>query len=183
MINSKKMVRFLLSSLACVAALGQAALAQTEAPTAPPIAQAKLEGKSGAKVGGVVDFVESAEGAGIKISYKIDGLKKNQIYGFHIHEKGDCSSNDAKSAGPHYLEVAPAGGTSTDSPQKHAGDLPPIKSDSKGVAQGSFTVESLSVNKSNAVAQRAIIVHGGPDNPNKKSAPRIACGVIEMKLQ
>lgn len=137
-----------------------------------------LSGKNGSEVKGDVAFEEAP--AGLKINYKIEGLKPNRTFGFHVHENGDCSSADAKSAGPHYAQIANSGGTASDSPARHAGDLPEIKSDDKGVAQGSVVVPRLSVDDQYGIKGRAIVVHDGPDNPRAPSPPRIACGVIEQ---
>lgn len=140
-------------------------------------ATATLESKNKSTVKGTVNFTENASG-GLDIHYTLEGLKKNQNHGFHIHEKGDCSSADGKSAGTHYMKVGETGGTSTDTPAKFAGDLPQIKADKNGKAEGTITVTGLTVDKNNPIDGRAIIVHGGPDDPSKASAPRVACGVI-----
>jgi Cu-Zn family superoxide dismutase len=148
--------------------------ARSEVPTT---ARAELQSKSGSEVKGWVEFLQEEEGT--KVRYRITGLEQGKAYGFHVHEKGDCSSKDAKSAGPHFQRISKKGGTASDSPGKHAGDLPEIKANANGVAEGEFETELLSVSGKNAVDGRAVVVHGGPDNPQKKSAPRIACGVIE----
>lgn len=140
------------------------------------IAMSDLESRSNSKAKGHVHFTQSQEG--LLVDYKITGLAKNKKHGFHIHEKGDCSSMDAKSAGPHYMALAETGGTAKDSPEQHAGDMPMISSNNEGVAEGRFVMTSITLDASNPVRGRAIIVHGGPDNPQKKSPPRIACGVI-----
>lgn len=142
-------------------------------------AKAELQSRNDSSVKGTIEFTDTADG--LQVKYKISGLGKDQNHGFHIHEKGDCSSKDAKSAGPHYLKVAETGGTSMDFPQKFAGDMPQIKSDSKGNAEGSFVVKDISVNQKNPIDGRAVIVHGGPDDISKKSAPRVACGQIQSK--
>lgn len=143
----------------------------------PKKAGADLESKNGSTVKGHITFVETTRG--LDIQYELSGLVKNEKHGFHIHEKGDCSSADAKSAGTHYKEVAPTGGTSLDTPHKYAGDLPMITADAEGNAKGTVRVSQLSLDKANPVVGRAIIVHGGPDDISKKSAPRFACGVIK----
>lgn len=140
-------------------------------------ASAQVESKSGSQVSGEVQFTETA--TGIRGHYKLTGLPKNKSLGFHIHEKGDCSAKDAKSAGRHYHQIAPTGGTSLDNPEKYAGDLPMIKSNEKGEASGTFSASGLTVNKKNAIIKRAIIVHEDRDDISKKSAARIACGVIK----
>lgn len=140
------------------------------------MASAHMESKSKSKAQGHVNFTQSEEG--VLVEYNFEGLAKNKKFGFHIHEKGDCSSDDAKSAGPHYMMLAETGGTSVDNPHQYAGDLPMVKSDNKGKAEGRFVVTSISLDGANPVRGRAIILHGGPDNLKKKSPPRIACGVI-----
>lgn len=140
------------------------------------MAKADMESKSNSEAKGEVNFTQSAEG--LLVEYNIEGLEKNKKHGFHVHEKGDCSSPDAKSAGRHYKQLAPMGGTAKDSPQKHAGDLPMITANNEGKAEGRFVVKSVTLDSENPIRGRAIIVHGGPDNPRKNSPPRIACGVI-----
>lgn len=143
----------------------------------PPAAEAKLQARSGSKVKGTVQLIEASDG--LQVRYKLSGLKKNEKHGFHIHEKGDCSSQDAKSAGPHFMKIADGGGTSSDNPDRYAGDLPEITADAKGNAEGTVRLTHGGLNKASEVLNRAIIVHGGPDDPAKPSAKRIACGVIE----
>jgi Cu-Zn family superoxide dismutase len=144
-----------------------------------PIAKAKVLPKNGSQAKGNVEFAETPNG--VRIHYRITGLQPNTLHGFHIHENGDCSSPDGKSAGEHYLKTSSNGGTSLDAPEKHAGDLPQIKADSRGIAKGEFEVPDLSISKIDPIENRSIIVHEGPDNPEKPSSPRIACGIIKGK--
>lgn len=145
------------------------------------MANAKMLSKNGSSVTGTFDFKGTPQG--LEIKYDLAGLPKNQLVGVHIHEKGDCSSADAKSAGGHYHKVEATGGTSLDFPGKYAGDLPSIKVDEKGSAAGTFLVTNLAIFSDPAIKDRAIIIHGGPDDLNKKSAPRIACGKIEVQTK
>ncbi len=145
-------------------------------------AHANLESKNDSKVIGSANFKDVA--GGLEIEYKVMGLKKGQSYGFHIHEKGDCSSKDAKSAGSHAHKIAETGGTSLETPQAFAGDLPALVANDKGIAQGRLTAANLSMEGVNPVNGLAIMVHGGPDDVTKPSAPRVACGVIKpMKMK
>lgn len=145
-------------------------------PPAPATASALMAAKSGSQVEGKIDFEQTDKG--VKITYDLKQLPKSQTLGFHIHEKGDCSSVDAKSAGPHYAKTHDTGGTSLDFPGKYAGDLQPIASTAAGTAKGSFVAPELTMTDKNAIKDRAIIIHAGPDDISKKSAPRIACGMI-----
>ncbi len=128
---------------------------------------------------GIVQFTESEEG--VQVRYKLSGLAKNQKHGFHIHEKGDCSSKDAKSAGPHFKKIEEGGGTSKDNPDRYAGDLQEVESNSEGNAEGTTLLSQGGLTKLTHVKDRAIILHGGPDDITKVSAPRIACGVIQAQ--
>ena len=146
----------------------------------PGVLQAELESKSGSKVTGHITFTEAKDG--VKVEYSIHGLKPNTEQGFHIHEKGDCSSPDGKSAGKHYAMLEHGKGTSTDTPDKHAGDLSPLKADANGNAESTVMATHLSINgKVNPIEGKAIVVHGGPDDLAKKSPPRVACGVIRRE--
>jgi superoxide dismutase, Cu-Zn family len=140
-------------------------------------AKARLSGKSGSKVKGTVEFMD-IEGGSVKVTYNLSNLPKNQTLGMHIHEMGDCTSKDGKSAGKHFAQMETTGGTSTSFPEKYAGDLPSITSDSKGKAKGSFVATHLTITGNNAISKRSIVIHGGPDDVSSPSAERIACGVI-----
>jgi Cu-Zn family superoxide dismutase len=142
-------------------------------------AAATLSGKSGSKVEGKVEF--SKIPTGLKVSYELRNLPENKTLGFHIHEKGDCSSPDGKSAGNHYVKIGePGTGSSKDFPEKYAGDLPSVTSDATGSARGTFTIPQISIDEKNPILDRAVIIHAGPDDVSKKSASRIACGVIRV---
>ena len=47
-----------------------------------------------------MSFVQS--GDKVLVSGEIRGLKPNAEHGFHVHEKGDCSSGDGMSTGGHF---------------------------------------------------------------------------------
>lgn len=141
-------------------------------------ARAVMMSKSGSDVKGSVEFKELDNGD-MKVTYNLRNLPKNQTVGVHVHEVGDCTARDAKSAGGHFAHIHSQGGTSADFPSHYAGDLPQVTSDGQGKARGSYVVSNLSINGSNAINKLAVVVHGGPDNVNAPAAPRIACGIIE----
>ena len=39
---------------------------------------------------------------GLMLHVRVSGLKPGQEHGFHVHEKGDCSSGDGMSTGGHF---------------------------------------------------------------------------------
>jgi Cu-Zn family superoxide dismutase len=99
-----------------------------------------------------------------------------------VHDKGDCSSPDAMSAGGHFK---PGGGSHGGHGlgAVHAGDLPPLRADANGVARVLFETQQLAVGGGAAdVTGRGLIVHRDPDDlktqPTGNAGPRLACGVV-----
>ena len=116
------------------------------------------------------------------VTARITGLTPGAEHGFHVHEKGDCSSPDAASAGGHFNPGARAHGHHG-SAERHAGDMPNLRADAQGVATLTWDSEQLTVAAGPAsVAERSVIVHRDADDhrsqPAGNSGPRIACGVI-----
>jgi Cu/Zn superoxide dismutase len=65
-----------------------------------PSATANLQATKGNTVVGTVQFSKS--GNKVLVAGEVQGLKPGAVHGFHIHEKGDCSSGDGVSAGGHF---------------------------------------------------------------------------------
>lgn len=121
----------------------------------------------------------------LTLTAKVEGLKPNSLHGFHIHEIGDCSAADASSAGGHFSPNPKNKHGSHTDPDRHAGDLGNLKSDSKGVAEVSVSLYGLNLqekDKSFSVLNRAVIIHEMADDfttqPTGNSGARIGCGVI-----
>lgn len=111
----------------------------------------------------------------------INGLPPNRRFGFHIHEKADCTG-DGTGAGGHFNPQNKPHAR-YDRPDRHAGDLPNLESNGEGVAVFVFTTELLTVAPGpNSVVGRSVVVNASPDDystqPAGNSGPRIACGVI-----
>lgn len=145
-----------------------------------PRATAKLQPTKGNTASGSVSFVQS--GNKVLVSGEVRGLKPGAEHGFHVHEKGDCSSGDGMSTGGHFN---PAGGPhgSHGMGMHHAGDLPSLKADANGVAKISFESSTIAVGSgSTNVVGRGLIVHRDPDDyktqPTGNAGPRLACAVI-----
>jgi Cu-Zn family superoxide dismutase len=144
-------------------------------------ASAALESKSSSQAKGEVNFVW--QGHDVLINGKFTGLRPNSEQGFHVHEKGDCSSPDAMSAGPHFNPETKMHGI-PDSGMNHAGDMPNIKSDANGNATYTAKLHGFSVNIGpTGIVGRSVVVHRDPDDyktqPAGNSGPRIACGLIK----
>jgi Cu-Zn family superoxide dismutase len=129
---------------------------------------------------GWMRFTQTADG--MHVTGEIEGLKPNARHAFHVHEFGDCTSGDGKSAGAHYNpEGHPHAGP--DASMRHAGDLGNLEADANGVAHYDRTIAGLTVGgEHNPVLGRSVIIHAGEDDfatqPTGNAGDRIGCGVI-----
>ncbi len=158
----------------------------TDKPASEPIiAVAMLNPASGTQANGIVRFQQ--QGELVRVKARVSGLQPNREHGFHVHEKGDCSAPDASSAGEHLnpqgrRHGAPGGG------ERHAGDLPSLRSDAAGVAETSFDVKGTLLGAGAAdFIGKALVVHANPDDyttqPSGNAGARIACGVIAVPVR
>ena len=150
----------------------------TMAPSGPS-AVAKLEATKGNTAGGTVNFVQ--KGDKVVVTARVSGLTPGS-HGFHIHEKGDCSSGDGMSAGGHFNpQGKPHGDPAT--PDHHAGDMPMLVADSYGEANLTAELGIMTVGGgATDVVGKSVIVHKDADDfntqPTGNSGARVACGVI-----
>ena len=149
--------------------------------TMGPRAAASLEPTKGNTAAGTVTFQQ--RGDHVTVTAKLSGLKPNAEHGFHIHEKGDCSSGDGMGTGGHFNPGSTPHGAH-DADAHHAGDLASLKADANGVARFSYDAQGISVDAGAAsVIGRGLIVHRDPDDyktqPTGNSGPRVACAVIQ----
>jgi Cu-Zn family superoxide dismutase len=173
--NLKTLTRMSLIAAAS-AALGACAMYGPSGPQA----SASLAPTTGNTASGAVRFVQ--DGAKVKVSGEVRGLKPGADHGFHVHEKGDCSSGDGMSTGGHYNPAGKPHGRHAQG-DHHAGDLPSLKADAAGVARFSFESSTISVGGGAAdIVGKGLIVHRDPDDyrtqPTGNAGPRLACAVI-----
>jgi Cu-Zn family superoxide dismutase len=167
-----------------LAAFAAAALAgcQSMEPSAPTLASAGLQPTKGNKTVGEVTFEQT--GSLVRVTAQVIGLKPNQQHGFHVHEKGDCSSGDGMSAGGHFNPYGKPHGTTMTS-ERHAGDMPNLQADAKGRASLSVELDTITLTPGPAsIVGRAVVVHAQPDDytsqPVGNAGARLACGVIKL---
>lgn len=147
-----------------------------------PVAEVKLEPRSGSMASGTVTFVQV--GNKVRIEAFVTGLTPGE-HGFHIHESGDCSAPDAMSAKGHFNP----GGKPHGHPQgheRHAGDLPNLVADASGNASFKGEVSLLTLEEGPySIIGRSVVVHAAPDDYNSQpagnSGKRIACGTIKTR--
>ena len=139
-----------------------------------------VEARSGSKVSGNVSFEETGDGR-LKMTLKLQGLTPGE-HGVHIHAKGDCSANDASSAGDHFNPGEHQHGA-PGAESSHAGDLGNINAKDDGTAEMTISVSALELTGKKGVVGRALIVHDKPDDfktqPTGGAGGRIGCAVIK----
>ncbi len=143
-------------------------------------ASATLESRSGSTVTGTATFTELGSG-GVRARIHVENAPPG-THGLHVHEKGDCSDPEAKSAGGHFNpggmpHAGPMSG------QRHAGDLGNIEIGSNGKGDLDVRSDLLTVKAGpNSVMGRAVIFHEKADDlttqPTGNAGGRLACGVV-----
>jgi len=167
-------------ALAVAAALAVAGVARAQAQAIAK-ATAQLQPTKGSTVTGTAIFTQ--RGGKVLVEVKVSGLAPGAEHGFHIHEKGDCSSGDGMSAGGHFNPLSkPHAHFST--PDRHAGDMPALKADASGNASVAVELDVITVvDGPTGIVGRGLIVHAQPDDyktqPTGNAGARLACGVIQ----
>jgi Cu-Zn family superoxide dismutase len=166
-----------------------ATTASSEPATTPPPAAAEGSGHRvnlmpglGAQVAGALSLVP--DGDAVVVTGLVTGLAPDSGYGFHVHEKGDCSSTDFKSAGEHFNPTGQPHGNPGE-PAHHLGDVPNLMSNNVGRADVNARIEGATLGDGGPhdLVGKAFVVHAKPDDyktqPSGNSGDRIACGVVE----
>ena len=146
----------------------------------PGSAIAELKPTRGYTAAGQVTFLKI--GDRVRVTARVTGLAPGSEHGVHVHEVGDCSADDASSAKGHFNPHGKAHAHYT-APERHAGDLPPLKADGRGVAEFEADLDIISLTAGPAlIVGRSLVVHANADDfrtqPAGNSGARIACGVI-----
>lgn len=176
-------MRSVLVMAACAALLSGCAGMHGHGHGSGPTARAVLEPTRGNSTAGTVMFHSMADG--VFLHARISGLKPGQAHGFHIHEKGDCSSGDGLSTGGHFNP----GGKPHAHPgtaERHTGDLPALQADAQGNADLRVAVSGPTIGSGvTDIIGKGLIVHALPDDyqtqPTGNSGARIACAVIAAR--
>ena len=149
---------------------------------AGPKAVARLAPTKGNATDGTVYFEQ--KGDVVIVSGTVTGLKADAEHGFHVHEKGDCSSGDGMSAGGHFNPDGVGHGHVKPGDTGHAGDMPNLKADASGNAAVAFERTRMTVAEGRfSIVGKGLIVHRDPDDyksqPVGNAGPRLACAVIK----
>lgn len=147
--------------------------------------KAALINTDGEEIGEVI-LTEGDDGVSIRVT--AEGLTPGE-HGFHIHEKGECTPPDFKSAGGHFNPTGAEHGF--DNPKGfHLGDLPNIEVEADGTVDAIVTTANvtLKTGKDNSILDEdgsSLMIHEKADDyvtdPAGNSGDRIACAVINQK--
>jgi len=160
-----------------------AADGETEVETGGSYAEAMIDPTAGNEANGMAIFTD--RGGEITLQLDLSKAPAGPLAA-HIHEFGDCSSGDGKSAGGHWNPDGEDHGKWGDGVH-HLGDLGNIEIDESGRGLLSLTTDrwSMGTGEANDIVGKAIIVHSGADDfmtqPTGAAGGRIACGVIAKK--
>lgn len=137
---------------------------------------------SGSTVTGMAVFTLTGET--VMLSIEIQNTSPG-VHGVHIHENGDCSSPDGKSAGGHWNPTEVAHGKWGEG-EFHLGDIGNITvgDDGTGTIELSTELWEIGTGSIRDVVGKGIIVHADADDfvsqPSGNAGARIGCGVIEL---
>ncbi|UII25020.1 superoxide dismutase family protein [Fulvivirga maritima] len=149
-------------------------------------AKAVINPASDSKLNGEATFTDLGEGLvtfKLTVNHAVPGE-----HAVHLHEKGDCSAADAKSAGGHWNPTDVKHGNRPVDMQFHAGDIDNMEvgEDSTGVLTMTITGWTIGGADSTNIVGKALIIHGGADDfesqPSGAAGKRVACGVIEKVM-
>lgn len=136
-------------------------------------------------VSGTVKFTQ-VDSQKVKIEVEVMNLAAGE-HALHLHEKGDCSAPDAKSAGGHWNPTGEKHGK-RGSGEYHKGDITNLKTEkTNSMTFWSETISGWTIGgpDSTNIVGKAVIIHDGADDftsqPSGAAGKRVACGVIEMK--
>jgi Cu-Zn family superoxide dismutase len=139
------------------------------------------------KIKGVVYFEEDLANDTVVLDIHIEGLKKNGLHGFHVHECGDMS-DQCESMCAHFNPYGKKHG-GPDAKERHVGDLGNLKTNAQGIAHylQVDSVIKLRGTKANIIG-RGLIIHADEDDcglggkedslTTGHAGKRIACAVI-----
>lgn len=156
--------------------------------TAPVIVDATelvavLMPTEGNQASGIVTFRSVDEGK-VEIEAKLTGLPPNSKHAIHIHQYGDLTSKDGKSAGDHYNPMGHQHAL-PNKEERHAGDFGNLESDASGNATFKLVVDNISLaGRLSPIIGRGVVVHAKLDDggqPSGNAGDRIAVGVIGVR--
>ena len=141
-----------------------------------------MDSKSGSTAKGEAYFTES--NGMVTLEAKFSGLKPG-THAIHIHEKADCSAEDATSSGGHWNPTHAQHGKWGDAEGYHKGDIGNFEVGDDGIGRISMQTDEWCIgcgDENKDILGKAVIVHEGKDDfttqPTGDAGGRISCGGI-----
>jgi Cu-Zn family superoxide dismutase len=141
-----------------------------------------MDSKSGSTAKGEAYFTES--NGMVSLEAKFSGLKPG-THAIHIHEKADCSAEDATSSGGHWNPTHSKHGKWGDAEGYHKGDIGNFEVGDDGVGHVSMQTDEWCIgcgDENKDILGKAVIVHEGKDDfttqPTGDAGGRVSCGGI-----
>lgn len=138
------------------------------------------------EINGYVKFIEDINKNAVKVDLHINGLNKNSLHGFHVHEAGDLTDK-CTSMCSHFNPYSKTHGC-PGMKERHVGDLGNIETNSKGEAKYHFFDDVIKLRGKSNIIGRGLIIHADQDDCGKggnaeslktgNAGKRIACAVI-----
>jgi Cu-Zn family superoxide dismutase len=155
---------------------------ETETMMTEKSATAMVSAASGSNVSGTATFTQTTEGE-VKMVLALDSLTAGE-HAVHLHENGDCSADDATSAGGHWNPSGEDHGKRGEN-EFHAGDIDNLTVGEDGIGTLEMVVDGWSIGdgQDSDILNKAIIIHADADDftsqPSGAAGSRVACGVIQ----
>jgi len=148
-------------------------------PASGDLTAIALEAKSGSTLTGTV-AMKPVEG-GVEVRVDVENAPPGK-HGVHVHEIGDCSADDAKSAGEHFNPQGHQHGL-PGTEQTHLGDLGNMDVGADGKGSLAFIAKGANLEQANELSfrGRSLIVHEKEDTgaqPSGDAGARIGCAVL-----
>ncbi|MTI40440.1 superoxide dismutase family protein [Fulvivirga lutimaris] len=149
-------------------------------------AVAMISSASGSTLSGEATFVDNGDGS-VTFNLNVTGAAPGE-HALHLHQNGDCSADDATSAGGHWNPAETDHGKRMESPAFHAGDIDNMTVAEDSTGSLSMVVKGWSVGGADStnVVGRAVIIHALADDftsqPSGAAGPRVGCGVVTEKM-
>ena len=168
---------------AAMGAMPGAAGAQAGSSTKGQAALAAIEARSGSTVKGEAAFNVSS--GKVTMTVTVTGLTPGP-HAIHLHEKGDCSDPEAKSAGAHWNPTNAQHGRWGEG-SFHRGDIGNLVANAAGEATLTFATDLWTIggDAGTDVIGRSVVIHDKADDfqtqPTGNAGGRIGCGVIRAR--
>lgn len=157
---------------------------QQEQQDTQATAKATMEAASGSNVTGEANFTGEGDGK-VRFELTVENLSPGE-HAVHIHEKGDCSAEDASSAGGHWNPTMKPHGKRGEGNSYHKGDIGNMTVGNDGKGTMNLTVDGWSIGgpDSTNVVGKSVIIHEKADDftsqPSGNAGSRLSCGVIKQ---